>query len=274
MNGDKINFFRAAFFWQYNLILLAGAVVFALLSRSMLPLVLAFGLELMYLSAVPNNARFQRMVRAQVLSDQRRVKAAEANAIFRSLPVQVQSRYDAVARTAREIKTNYLALGRSAKLAAAPVEQRLDQILDGYVRLLHAAHVQASYLSNADASAIDRELAKVRKENDSASERVKEINARRIEILLRRLEKFQKIRESFAVTEAQLSATEDVLKLIRDQSVTMRDPEQATAQLDTLVAGVEQTEQTMKEMESIVELAAMDAGLDATMGGMQDRMRN
>ncbi|MBI4903679.1 MAG: hypothetical protein HY820_08590 [Acidobacteria bacterium] len=274
MNGDNINYFKAAFLWQYNLILLGGAAALSLVSQSALPLLLASGLELMYLSLVPNNARFQRMVRAHLLSDQRRAKANESKAILRALPIQVQERFDAVSQTGAEIKSNYAASASSTQWISSPLEQRLDHILDGYVRLLHAAHLQANYLSNADPSSIDRDLAKVKKENASATARVKEINDKRIDILTRRLEKFQKIRESFDVTEAQLAATEDVLKLIRDQSITMRDPQQISAQLDTLVQGVEQTEQTMKEMESIVELAAMDPGLDTLPPDSRDRLRS
>jgi len=49
-----------------------------------------------------------------------------------------------------------------------------------------------------------------------------------------------------------------VLQLIRDQSVTMRDPQQISDQLDNLVQDVEQTEQTVKEVEAIFEMATPD----------------
>ncbi len=59
--------------------------------------------------------------------------------------------------------------------------------------------------------------------------------------------------------DAQCSAIEDVLQLIRDQSVTMRDPQEVSAQLDNLVQDVEQTEQSVREMEAIFALAAPGA---------------
>ena len=58
--------------------------------------------------------------------------------------------------------------------------------------------------------------------------------------------------------DAQCAATEDVLQLIRDQSVTMRDPQQISDQLETLVQDVEQTEQAVKEVEAIFEMATPD----------------
>jgi len=94
---------------------------------------------------------------------------------------------------------------------------------------------------------------------------VQEINKRRIEILSKRLEKYEKINENRQVVDAQCSAVEDVLQLVRDQSVTMRDPQQVSDQLASLVHDVEQTEQTVQQVESIF------SGLTPDMEGiMQD----
>jgi TolA-binding protein len=64
------------------------------------------------------------------------------------------------------------------------------------------------------------------------------------------------VRENQQVIDAQCSAIEDVLELIRDQSVTLRDPQQLSDQLENLVHDVEQTEQTVREVEAIFEMAA------------------
>ena len=87
---------------------------------------------------------------------------------------------------------------------------------------------------------------------------MQEINQRRIEILRKRVQKFEKIQENRQVIDAQCAAVEDVLQLIRDQSVTMRDPQEVSAQLDHLVDDVEQTEQSVREMEEIFALTAPD----------------
>src|ERR1022692_3581815 len=72
MAGDKdggLNYLKEAFHWQYNKIALVGAVAFAVVSGSALPLLLGAGLELMYLSTVPTNSRFQRLVRSWKFED-------------------------------------------------------------------------------------------------------------------------------------------------------------------------------------------------------------
>ena len=53
------------------------------------------------------------------------------------------------------------------------------------------------------------------------------------------------------MVDAQIAAVEDVLLLVRDQSVTMRDPQQVSDRLDSLVHDVEQTEQTVQQVETI-----------------------
>src|SRR5271163_2174200 len=61
---DQINFVREAFHLQYNWIAMVSAGAFALVSGSFLPIILAGGLELMYLAIVPQNWRFQRLVKS------------------------------------------------------------------------------------------------------------------------------------------------------------------------------------------------------------------
>ena len=53
----KVNYPVEAFKWQYNWISLAGILGLAVISGSGLLIVLAAGLELMYLSLVPQSSR-------------------------------------------------------------------------------------------------------------------------------------------------------------------------------------------------------------------------
>ena len=116
------------------------------------------------------------------------------------------------------------------------------------------------YLQMADSGNIQRELTQLQNSLDKEVPKVQEINRKRIDILQRRLQKFVKIRENEGVIAAQCSAIEDVLKLIRDQTMTRRDPQEITERLDTLVQDVEQTEDSVREMEAIFDMANSDPG--------------
>src|SRR5262249_46647081 len=104
--------------------------------------------------------------------------------------------------------------------------------------------------------------------------KVQEINRKRIEILNKRVEKHEKIKENCAVVDAQCAAIEDVLQLIRDQSVTMHDPQIISDHLDNLVKDVEQTEETVREVESVFDISPL-AGMELETGGIsRPRLRN
>jgi len=257
-DDDQINFVKEALNWQYNWIAMAGAAAFALVSGSALPILLGAGFELMYLSVVPNNGRFQRLVRSWKWAEEKRQHEVKLSAMFHELPPEMRTRYAHVAEVCQAIRENYARLSSTSQIFVKQMEDKLQGLQQGYVRLLFAAHQQREYLQLTNPAEIQRELDQLQRGLSKDAAKVQEINKKRIEILSKRLEKFEKIRENRQVIDAQCAATEDVLQLIRDQSVTMRDPQQISDQLETLVQDVEQTEQAVKEVEAIFEMATPD----------------
>jgi hypothetical protein len=248
---DSTHYVKAAFRWQYNLISLAGAAAFALVTASALPILLAAGLELMYLAIVPQNARFRRLVRSWQLEDEQLKHQQKLNEMLRNLSPEMQSRYVHCAQICGSIRANFAQLSSQSQIFLQQIDTSLQGLLSGYARLLVAAAQQQQYLRSTQRDEIRREIASLQKNLSSEPPRVQEINQKRIEILNKRLEKFDKIAENTKVVDAQIAAVEDVLLLVRDQSVTMRDPQQVSDRLDSLVHDVEQTEQTVQQVETI-----------------------
>ena len=255
---DNTNFVKEALKWQYNWIGLGGAAAFALIAGSGFPLVLAAGLELIYISLVPQSSAFRRLVRSWQYADEKRKIEVRLQAMYKEIPPEMQVRYDRLRKLCANIRENYGKLSSTSQMFVKEMEDRLDGLLQGYVRLLHAQHQHLEYLRVTDPNRIQQELAGLQRTLDAAPVKVQEINRKRVEILTKRLEKFGKIHENCDVINAQCAATEDVLQLIRDQSVTLRDPQQVSDQLEGLVRDVEQTEETVREMESIFEMATPD----------------
>ncbi len=255
---DPINFVKEALKWQYNWIGLAGAAAFALVTGTGLPLVLAAGLELIYMSLVPQSSRFRRLVRSWKYAEEKRRQAMKMGAIFRDLPQELRARYADLETICQAIRDNYSRLSSTSLIFASQMEQRLQGLLQAYLRLLVAAQQYREYLGSTDPESIKREAAQLQRKLQSDAPKVQEINRRRIEILNKRLEKFEKIRENRQVIDAQLAAIQDVMDLIRDQSVTMRDPQQISDQLENLVRDVGQTEETVRQVEAIFEMASPD----------------
>jgi membrane-associated HD superfamily phosphohydrolase len=259
MAGDKddISYVKAAFHWQYNLISLAGAAGFALISASGLPLVLAAGLELIYLSTVPQNSRFQRLARSWKYAEQKQEQRKGLSDLFRELPQEMRNRYARLDAVCQAIRENYKRLTSTSQMFAEQMESKLDGLSQSYVRLLNSAFHHRQYLSTTNPELIRKEAAGLKADLEKDPPKVQEINKKRIEILGKRIEKFDKIKENCQIVDAQCAAIEDVLQLIRDQSVTMHDPQQISEHLDNLVKDVEQTEETVREVESIFDLSPL-----------------
>ena len=260
---DQINFVKEAFHLQYNWIAMVSAGAFALVSGSFLPIILAGGLELMYLAIVPQNWRFQRLVRSWKFSEQRQKQQQQLGDLLRMLPAELQSRYIHAAQVCGSIRSNFTQFSSTSQIFLQQIDARLRGLLEGYARLLSSAAQQQQYLKTAEQDGIKHEIASLQKSLSSDPPKVQEINRKRIEILTKRLEKFDKISENRKVVDAQCSAVEDVLMLVRDQSVTMRDPQQVSESLDSLVKDVEQTEQTVQQVEAI--FSGMSPDLDGLM---------
>jgi hypothetical protein len=278
---DKINFVKEAFNWQYNWIGLAGAAAFALISGTGLPLVLAAGLELMYLSLVPQSSRFRRLVRSWKYAEEKRIHERRLTAIFHELPAETRKRYVELEELCRNIEANYARLSSTSQIFVQNMGERLRGLLQAYLRLLSSQHHHEEYLFTLEPAQIQNEIAQLQGALDADVPKVQEINRKRVEILTKRLEKFEKIRENRQVIEAQCRAIEDVLGLISDQSVTVRDPQEVSHQLESLLHDVEETEQTVRDVEAIFDLATpelvgippLSSGPDTTPSGPGSRAR-
>ena len=254
---DGLNYLKAAFHWQYNKIALIGAVAFAVVTGSALPLLLGAGFELMYLSTVPANSRFQRLVRSWKFEEEKRQREKSLSAMFYELPPEMRARYANLDTICRAIRQNYGRLTSTSQMFVDQMESKLEGLSQSYIRLLNSAFQHREYLRVTNPDQIKKECAQLEKNLQSDPLKVQEINRKRIEILKKRSEKYDKVRENCQVIDAQCAAIEDVLQLIRDQSVTMHDPQQISEHLDNLVHDVEQTEETVREVESIFDMSPL-----------------
>jgi hypothetical protein len=273
--GDlgELDYVSAAFKWQYNWIALAGAAAFAIVSGTMLPVIAAAGVELMYLSAVPKMSRFRRLARSWKLAEEKRRLDAHLFQMAQTLPPPVRKRYDDAMSTCNAIRANYRRLSSTSQmLFVGQMEDRLKGLAEAYLRLLQSSCMNYDYLRNTNPQTIRAQVDEIERGLAKCAPKVREINERRLEILNKRIEKFGSVSENLAVIDAQCRAIEDVLALIRDQSVTLRDPQEISDQLGSLLQDVESTQQNVREVEAIFEISPSAANSIAP--GMRSRVRN
>src|SRR2546423_12271727 len=117
-HSSDINYVREAAKLQYNWIPLAGITGFALVSGSALPRLLGAGLELMYLSLVPQNSRFQRLVRSWKYAEEKRQYDLRLTGMFQEIPSEMRLRYADLDKICRDISKNYSHLSSTSQIFA------------------------------------------------------------------------------------------------------------------------------------------------------------
>ena len=178
---------------------------------------------------------------------------------------------------AQSIRANYKRLSSTSQVFIGSLEKQLDALLASYVRMAQSAVLHRDYLQQTNPALIRKEIDDLVVRLPKDPLKVQEINQKRIEILNKRMEKFGRIRENRQVIDAQCQAIQDVLHLIRDQSMTMSDPQQVSERLEDLVKDVESTEQNIREVEAIFQMSPeVEASLPqgTGFGTTRDRTRN
>lgn len=256
--GDQFHYIKEALKWQYNIIGLAAAGAFALVSGSGLPLVLAAGLEMIYLATVPQSDPFRRLVRSWKYAEEKKRHEQRLRQLLRELPPELQKKYADLDAICRDIRQNYARLSSTSQIFVGQTDASLQGLLQAYMRLMNANFQHVQYMRTTNVQEIQSEVGQLEARLEKDTPKVQEINRKRIEILQKRLEKYAKIRENRQIIDAQCAALEDVVELTRDQSVTITDPQQISGQLETLMQNVESTEETVRQVEAIYELSATD----------------
>ena len=283
MATDSPNYVKEAFLSPYNLafliVVMIAAFVLTGTGAANFILLFAAALELLYLGIMPRQERFQRVVKSR--------KAAERNQppsekdVFRSLSKASQKRYIRFRNIEKAVRENYEKLSYASQGLLESHLGKIDDLLDSYLNMLQQKERYERFAQQATEDEVVTSMARLREEMADDPPKVQSIKQKRLDILEKRLIKFKKAHENLAVIEAQLETIEDVTKYIHEQSLTMRNPEEISFQLDTLVSEVEETQASITEIEEVFAaptdlLDDMDTFEDPTdlSTTPRDRLRN
>jgi hypothetical protein len=267
---DEPNYLAHAFKSQYNVIGLATALGFAIVSGTWLPLLVAAGVEMIALPLVSGNGRFQRLVKARESDEKTQAKEQraqlEASEMLRFLADEERVRYRQLEHQGQEIRNNYAGLDATSRLLVEELEGKLGFLLSFYLRMRYSLSRYDRYFSTTDPERMQERIAMLDHEIATGSARVKEVKTRTKAVLEKRMERYRKALENKQLIDAQTETVQEVLQLLRDQSYSMSDPRSITEQLDGLVSSAEETERGVRDME---ELLSLDA--DSLLGsGVED----
>ena len=254
MNDVDINYTKEAFLNPWNLTFLIVAMLTAFFLSGAEPwfnivLILAASAELFYLGIMPRQERFRRVVRAQRAAEH--AKPPSQKEIFQLLTKHSQRRYARLRKLERDIGTNYRKLSYASQGMLDSHLKKIDGLLDSYLNLLYQRERYEQFLQSSTENEVVQAISGIRRDMEDDAPRVRSIKQRRLHILEQRLERFKKSRENLDIIEAQLETIEDVAKYIHEQSLTLRNPEEITFQLDMLLSEVEETQAAVEQIEDV-----------------------
>lgn len=251
-----INYNREAFLhpWNLTFLIAAMAVAFGVSMTGAswpvdLVLMLTTGLELVYLGTMPRNERFRRAVRSRKAVEH--AKPPSQKELFQNLEKGNQRRYARLRKIESDIRLNYRKLSYASQGMLDSHLSKINGLLDSYLKLLYQKERYEFSGTSATETEVQRTIQALQKDMQDDTPRVRAIKQRRLKILEQRLERSQKGGENLEIIEAQLETIEDVIKYIEEQSLTLRNPDEISFQLDTLLSEVEETQASVVELEEV-----------------------
>jgi len=212
-------------------------------------LILTSGVELAYLGMMPRQERFRRAIRSRRAEEH--AKPPSQKELFQTLAAPDRRRYARLRKLEKDIRANYRKLSYASQGMLDSHLKKIDGLLESYMKLLYQKERYEFSAQAGVESEVLRSIQGLREDMEDDSPRVRAIKARRLRILEQRLERSKKGQENLEIIEAQLETIEDVVKYIHEQSLTLRNPEEISFQLDTLLTEVEETQASVEELEEV-----------------------
>lgn len=269
MKRSQINYWKEVFLHPWNLTFLIS-VMAAVLGVELLAgnspdylvntiLVFSAALELLVLGYVPHHKRFRRLVDSQHAAEQSRPLTQRE--LYSTLSRPNQRRFARLSDLRKKIEANYGKLSFSSQGLVESHIRKLDGLLTSCLNLLAQKERDSQFGSRADKEEVAESILELQREMQNDHKRIRAIKQRRLKVLEQRLYRFKRSSENLEIIEAQVETIEDVVKYIHEQSLSFRNPEEISYQLDVLLTEVEETETTIGETE-----AAFSDAVDAITG--------
>jgi hypothetical protein len=282
-----LRYLKEAFVFRWNLLILGGAGAAALLSGqfdTLMPLVAA--IELLYLGGLSTLPRFQAAIdaKARAEADGRlpgqpaQLAPAAGNArerireVLQSLAEDRRARFLRLrARCVEMTRIANAVRGETGDASGASAELRqpaLDRLLWVFLKLLLSDQAIARFLQAADEPQILHSIIdlqdRIKKREASLPEagRADDRILRSLQDSLTtaelRKDNIAKAKGNAEFVAAELDRLENKIQAVTEMAVSHSDPDEMSSRIDAIAEGISQTEQTIRELQSITGMAAQD----------------
>ncbi len=250
----KPNFFLAALVTPASLFALFAGAIASLVTGTAIPLIGAAAASALYFGLLSTTPSFRRAVRANFEAQIYTEGLGSGDPVGDDLSSSQQQHYESLRGLVADILQRYRRMPGGRVLAASS-EAKLNGLLNSFLRLITTLNAYRQFLSTADKKSLENELAQLEVEvQTDTSEALRDVKTRRIEILRKRISRYVQAEESREVVSHQLASIEDMLRLTHEQSIAIRDPQLVGEQLNALSTEVAATEETVRELDSFMQV--------------------
>lgn len=203
---------------------LAGFLVAAAYTGSVIPLLIALICEAIYIVVVPNLPVYRQLVQGR--EKQRRLAAHTAGRekLIKSFTPREREAVEYLRWLKEKIQDNYRKFTGAGNLPSNL--KALDQRWEDFVDLLDVYRRRKQHLKSINRQAVHNQLSQAFRAMESTNdEKTKRIQKTNVEILKRRVSSFDEIERSVKLVEGQLQSIENFFSYLNDEIVTISTPE-------------------------------------------------
>ena len=257
--GSDSSILKELLFNQYQAIVLGGVVAVSVVSLSPLPLLVWLGGELALLPLL-DSAPLRRLVHRNRRARSREEAEANRTLTLDSLDAAYSKRYAAMEQVCGLIEANYQGLHGISQVYLAEQRGKLDMILDGCLNRMMALQRYDRMLSRKTSAGIEREIEALQQElkQPELPERARVALEKNVELKRRLLESYTEARGTMKALSTELDSMSSLLEVLHQNSISMRDPDAISQELDTIVRQSEDSERVVREMETLLRSGAAD----------------
>ncbi|MFN0278337.1 MAG: hypothetical protein ACKVRN_07015 [Pyrinomonadaceae bacterium] len=203
---------------------LAGFLVAAAYTGSVIPLLIALFLEAVYLVAVPMMPAYRQMVNRREKERLLAEHNARRDKLIKSFTPREREAVEYLRWVATKIQDDYQ---KFTGARALPTNlSGLDHRWEDFVDLLDVYRRRKQHLKSINRTAVHNQLSQAFRAMESATdEKTKRIQQTNVEILKRRISSFDEIERSVKLVEGQLQSIENFFEYLKGEIVTISTPE-------------------------------------------------
>ena len=270
--GSDSSILKELVFNQYQAIILGGVVAVSLVSLSPLPLLVWLGGELALLPLL-DSAPLRRLVQRRRQARTREEADVDRTRTLDALDPVHSKRYAAMEHLCRLIEANYQGLNGISQAYLAEQRGKLDMILDGCLHRMLALQRYERMLSRKTSASIEGEIVALQRElkQPELPERARIALEKNVELKRRLLEAHTEARGTMKALATELDSMSSLLEVLHQNSISMRDPDAISQELDTIVRQSEDSERVVREMEALLRSGAADWSGAVSAGVSADR---